>query len=162
YHGLTLLAALAGAALIGVQALRGNVRWPMILALVLGATQLVWFSYNGRAWVVLGYMLGLFAVLGLVLGDLAQTACRQLRRIAWSSPSICMMHRTTRRCARRNTLQCKTKGETRCGFIRTCCAPIGPVLLASLGSSICAASRKPSTAEKIACCAGMAMRPTVP
>jgi Dolichyl-phosphate-mannose-protein mannosyltransferase len=87
YHGLTLATVAAALALVIVQALRGSVRWPMILAFVLGSTQLVWFSYNGRSWVVLGYMLGLFAVLGLVLGDLAQTVFGQLRRVA-QAPAI--------------------------------------------------------------------------
>jgi Dolichyl-phosphate-mannose-protein mannosyltransferase len=83
YHGpLTLVPALAGVALLGIQALRGHVRWPMVLAAILGATQLFWFSYMGRSWVVLGYMIGLFAMMGLFIGDLVATCHRGLARFA--------------------------------------------------------------------------------
>jgi hypothetical protein len=91
YHGpLTLVPAVAGVALLGMQALRGYVRWPMVLAAVLGASQLFWFSYMGRSWVVLGYMLGLFAVMGLFIGDLVATCYRALRRLA-RAPAIALV-----------------------------------------------------------------------
>lgn len=83
YHGpLVVVPALAGVAGIAMQALRGNLRWPMILAVTLAATQLFWFSYNGRSWVVLGYMLTTFAVIGLLLGDIAETVFLRLKRFA--------------------------------------------------------------------------------
>jgi hypothetical protein len=81
YHGpLALGCAVAGMALLGLQSLRGLVRWPMVLAAVLGLTQLFWFSYMGRSWVVLGYMIGLFAVLGLFIGEFVAATCRVLSR----------------------------------------------------------------------------------
>jgi hypothetical protein len=76
-----LLLAAAGALLVILQALRGKARWPLILALVLGITQFVWYAGNGHLWVILFYLLCLFAAIGLFAGSFIEAIRQALQRI---------------------------------------------------------------------------------
>ena len=77
-----LLASWAGIALVCFQALLRKLQWPMLLALVLGASQLGWYAFFGALWVELGYMLCTFAIIGLFFGKFLQDICHLVARIS--------------------------------------------------------------------------------
>jgi hypothetical protein len=72
--------ALTAVLLVCIEAVRGSVRWPMFVLLVLGLSQLLWYSVNGKLWVELGYMLGIFVAVALFAGELVEAFGRLLVR----------------------------------------------------------------------------------
>lgn len=76
-----MISALAGVLLVCIQAARGQVRWPMLLLLVLGASQFLWYAINSKFWVELGYMLGTFAAVALFAGEFVAGLGRLLVRV---------------------------------------------------------------------------------
>lgn len=72
--------ALTGVLLVCIETIRGSVRWPMFVLLVLGLSQLLWYSINGKLWVELGYMLGTFVAVALFAGELVEAFGRLLAR----------------------------------------------------------------------------------
>jgi hypothetical protein len=72
---LLLTAAAVSAVWVLFESIRAP-RWSMILFLVLGLSQLLWFSVNSRVWVELGYMLCLFAAVGAFVGELVAKVYR--------------------------------------------------------------------------------------
>lgn len=72
--------ALIAVLLVCIDAIRGSVRWPMLVLLVLGLSQLLWYSINGKLWVELGYMLGTFVAVALFAGELVDAFGRLLAR----------------------------------------------------------------------------------
>ena len=75
-----LIPVLIDAALVLMLSLRRPC-WPLLLAITLGLSQVLWYGLNGRLWVELGYMLGAFAVIGLLAGDFVERLASLLRRI---------------------------------------------------------------------------------
>lgn len=88
---VVLGAALAGTALVCLQMFHGSMRWPMLLLIVLGLSQIAWFSSNGKLWVELGYMLCAFAAIGLLVGEAVATVYRLVRSFALVGRPLAML-----------------------------------------------------------------------
>ncbi|MBR1245281.1 glycosyltransferase family 39 protein [Bradyrhizobium sp. AUGA SZCCT0274] len=76
-----MMAALVGTILVCIHAVRGQIRWPMLLLFVLGASQFLWYGINSKYWVELGYMLGTFAAVALFAGECVEGVGRLLGRV---------------------------------------------------------------------------------
>ncbi|MBV9018899.1 MAG: glycosyltransferase family 39 protein, partial [Alphaproteobacteria bacterium] len=75
-----MILAAVGVAIVALSALFGRVRRGLVLAVILGASQLLWYSLNEKLWVELGYMLVAFAVIALLSGEAVEFARRLAAR----------------------------------------------------------------------------------